>query len=308
MEMKKEPVLVIMAAGMGSRYGGLKQIDPVDEYGNIIIDFSIYDALRAGFKNIVFIIKHAIENEFKAAIGDRISKIANVEYVFQELDKLPEGVSIPEGRVKPWGTTHAILCAKDVIGSRPFAALNADDYYGPNAFKNIYDFLINDTDKNTYALMGYKILNTLTDNGHVARGVCEVDENGMLKDIHERTRIIKMGDHAAYSEDDGKTYVDIPKDATVSMNFWGFKESFLDDITVSFPANLGKGIETNPLKYEDFLPEAVRRMLSEKKASVKVLTTPDRWFGVTYSADKPDVMASIKKLKQDGVYPEKLWS
>ena len=232
----KKPVLVIMAAGMGSRYGGLKQIDPVDEQGDIIMDFSIYDAVRAGFEKVVFIIKKENETDFKEAIGNRISQHVKTAYVFQELTNLPEGFSVPEGRVKPFGTGHAVLSCIDEIDG-PFAVINADDYYGAHAFQEIYDYLTShsDDEKYRYCMVGYRLGNTLTDNGHVARGVCSADENGYLTDICERTRIEKKGDGAAYTEDDGETWVEIPMDAVVSMNMWGFSNSMLRELKDRFP-------------------------------------------------------------------------
>lgn len=306
--MNKEPVLVIMAAGMGSRYGGLKQIDPVDEQGNIIIDFSIYDAVKAGFKTIVFIIKHQIEEEFKRSIGDRIGKYVNVKYVFQELDKLPEGYSIPEGRIKPFGTGHAILCAKDSIEG-PFAVINADDYYGRHAFETIYNFLTSneDDDKYRYAMVGYELHNTLTENGHVARGVCVVDDNSELVTINERTRIEKHGEDAEYTEDDGASWVKLPKDSLVSMNMWGFTNSLMGELEKRFIKFLDEDLPKNSEKAEYFLPFVVDELLQEGKATAKVLPTPDVWHGVTYKEDKPQVMAAIKELKDSGMYPDVLW-
>ncbi len=299
--------IVVMAAGMGSRYGGLKQIDPIDEHGNLIIDFSIYDALRAGFEKIVFVIKHQIEAEFKASIGDRMSKIADVEYVYQELDKLPAGYSVPEGRVKPWGTAHAILCCKDVIDG-PFAVINSDDYYGPNAYKVLYDHMMHaeKADKYGIALVGYKLHNTLTDKGSVARGICRV-ENGKLLGIDERTQIEMDGENAKYTEDGGKTYHFLPGDSIASMNMWGYERAFIDELEARFPRFLDTTAVQNPLKSEFFLPITVDDMLRDKIASVDVLTTPDKWYGVTYAEDKPAVQAGIKSLKEKGLYPEKLW-
>ena len=249
--MKKKPVLVIMAAGMGSRYGGLKQIDPIDKDGHIIIDFSIFDAIRAGFEKIVFIIKKANEKDFKEVIGNRMEKYVQVEYVFQELCNLPEGYSVPEGRVKPFGTGHALLCCKDVIDG-PFAVINADDYYGPTAYKMIYDYLDShsDDDKYRYTMVGYVLENTLTDNGHVARGVCETDENHYLTGITERTHIEKKEDGAYYTEDDGQTWHEIPEGSTVSMNLWGFSESILKELDARFSKFLDENLEKNPLKCE----------------------------------------------------------
>ncbi len=304
----RKPTLVIMAAGMGSRYGGLKQIDKIDEQGDIIIDFSIFDAVRAGFGKVVFIIKKAIEADFKAAIGDKIAQKINVEYVFQELDKLPEGYSIPEGREKPFGTGHAVLCAKNAIEGN-FAVINADDFYGRGAFEKIAAFLrdVKDDDKYRYALVGYELHNTLTENGSVARGVCEVDADGFLKGINERTRIEKHGDDAEYTEDDGATWIKLPKESYVSMNMWGFTHSILDELEKRFTGFLDEKLPANPLKGEFFLPFVVDELLKEGKASAKMLPTSDVWHGVTYKEDKPLVSASIKRLKDDGEYPLNLW-
>ena len=302
-----KPTLVVMAAGMGSRYGGLKQIDPIDSHGNLIIDFSIYDAKKAGFEKVVFVIKEAIEADFKASIGDRISKYIEVEYVYQELFKLPEGYSIPEGRVKPWGTAHAILCCKDVIDG-PFAVINSDDYYGPNAYKVLYEHLVKSdkSDKYGIALVGYKLFNTLTDNGYVSRGICVV-EDGKLKKIDERTHIEMDGDNAKFTEDDGKTYTPLAGDSVASMNMWGYNRAFIDELEKRFPLFLDKTIKENPLKGEFFLPVVVDDMLADGVAEVDVLTTPDKWYGVTYAEDKPAVTAGIQSLKDDGLYPEILW-
>lgn len=303
-----KPTLVIMAAGMGSRYGGLKQIDPIDEYGHIIIDFSIYDALKAGFEKIVFIIKKEDEKLFKEVIGNRMEKIANIQYAFQDLNNIPSGFSVPENRIKPWGTGHAVLSCKGII-NEPFAVINADDYYGVNAFKMAYDYLTNlkDDTQNNYMMVGYTLENTLTDNGYVARGVCVIDENGYLKEIHERTQIEKKQDGTYYTEDEGNTWNKIPEGSTVSMNMWGFSKNIIDELYERFETFLNQNLEKNPLKCEYFLPFVVDEMISEKKANVKILKSLDKWYGVTYRGDKEVVMQAIKKLKENGVYPEKLW-
>lgn len=306
--MSEKPVLVIMAAGMGSRYGGLKQIDPVDDRGNLIIDFSIFDAVEAGFEKVIFIIKKAIEEDFKEHIGNRMSKHIQVEYVYQELDHIPAGYEVPEGRVKPWGTGHAILSCKSLIDT-PFAVINADDYYGKTAFKAIYDQLAaaKDDDKYQYAMVGYQLYNTLTENGHVARGVCRTDDAGHLIDIHERTRIEKHGEIAEFSEDDGATWTELPEDTIVSMNMWGFTKSILPELDARFGAFLEKNLPVNPLKCEYFLPFVVDELLKEGKAEVMVLKSVDRWYGVTYKEDKEMVVKAIQGLKNQGLYPEKLW-
>lgn len=307
--MNKKPVLVIMAAGMGSRYGGLKQIDPVNDEGDIIIDFSIFDAVRAGFEKIVFVIKKEIEKEFKEVIGSRIEKNVEVEYVYQQLYKLPDGFSVPEGRIKPWGTGHAVLCCSDVIDG-PFAVINADDYYGVEAFKEIYDYLssFSDDEKYRFAMVGYLVENTLTDFGYVSRGVCTVDKDQMLVDIHERTHIEKRDGGAAYTEDDGKTWHKIPEGSTVSMNMWGFSEGFMNELKERFVPFLEETIVNNPLKGEYFLPFVVDALVKEGKATVKVLKSQDRWYGVTYKEDKAVITKAIGDMKKEGKYPEKLWS
>ena len=303
-----KPVLVIMAAGMGSRYGGLKQIDPVDEQGNKIIDFSIYDAIRAGFKKVIFVIKKENEQDFKSCIGDVVKGHIEVEYAFQELSDIPAGQSIPEGRVKPWGTAHAVLSARKLIDG-PFAVINADDFYGREAFGVIYDYLANnnDDDKYRYAMVGYELRNTLTENGYVSRGICSVDSDGYLKDIVERTHIEKRGEGAVYTEDDGLSYSDIPADSIVSMNMWGFSGSFMDEAARNFEVFFRDTVPGNQLKAECYLPGVVDGLLKADKATVKVLRSKDKWFGVTYKEDKPFVMQSIKALKDKGEYPDRLW-
>lgn len=302
------PVLVIMAAGMGSRYGGLKQIDPVDKEGNLIIDFSIYDAIKAGFRKIIFIIKKEIEADFKKMIGDRIARQIEVEYVYQELNQLPKGYVVPEGREKPWGTGHAILCCKEKLNG-PFAVINADDYYGAQAFAMIYQMLVHmpEEEKYSYGMVGYSLENTLTENGHVARGVCYENENGMLLKIQERTRIEWRGKEAAYTEDDGNTWVVLLKDSTVSMNLWGFGSSILSELEENFIDFLENEVPGNPKKSEYFLPFVVDKLIADKKASVQVLTSMDKWYGVTYKEDKETVEKAIESFKVQGIYPKDLW-
>ena len=307
----QKPTLVILAAGMGSRYGGLKQIDPIDEQGHKIIDFSIYDAIRSGFGKVVFIIKKENEEDFRNLIGNAVSKFVPVEYVFQELSNIPADAVIPEGRVKPWGTAHAILCCRDVV-NEPFAVINSDDYYGVSAFKTISDFLTSvESGKGRlhFCMVGYELKNTLTDNGSVARGCCKMDKDGYLETIDERTKIIKTDDEmgAAYSEDDGASFIPISGDTLVSMNMWGFTPEIFGELDKSINTFFKETLNTNPLKAECFIPMEVGRMVNEDIASVKVLSSKDKWFGVTYKEDKPFVMSSIKELKDNGVYPERLW-
>lgn len=306
--MAVKPVLVIMAAGMGSRYGGLKQIDPIDPYGNIIIDFSIYDAVEAGFEKIVCIIKKEMEEDFKECIGSRISKYIEIEYAYQELDTLPEGFTVPKERTKPWGTGHAILNCRDKVNG-PFAVINADDYYGKMAFHMIYQELIHlaDDEKYNYTMVGYELYKTLTDYGHVARGVCTIDEKGYLVDIKERTKIEKRKDLAYFTEDGGKTYTQLSEDTVVSMNMWGFTPSIFEELYLGFTEFLKKELISNPLSCEYFLPSVVGSLLEDREASVKVLNSGENWYGVTYKEDKKMVEDAIRKMKAKGIYPEKLW-
>lgn len=301
------PVLVIMAAGMGSRYGGLKQIDPVDDKGHIIMDFSIYDARRAGFEKVIFIIKKENEDSFREAVGDRVSKYMEVVYAYQEIENIPHGYKVPEGRVKPWGTAHAVYSCKDLIDG-PFAVINADDYYGREAFELIYDYLSTheDDDKYRYTMVGYQLGNTVTDNGHVSRGVCDMNEKGELVSIHERTRIEKHDGGIAYTEDNGETWVQVPADTIVSMNMWGFTNSILGEIEAGFHAFLDEGLKSNPMKCEYYLPSVVSGLLEADRAAVSVLASADKWYGVTYKEDKPVVVAAIQKMKKEGLYPDGL--
>ena len=303
----QKPALVVMAAGMGSRYGGLKQIDPIGRHGEIIMDYSLFDALEAGFEKVVFIINRRIEQDFYDVIGKRAEKHMEVRYVFQQPDAmLPAGFSVPEERVKPWGTAHAILCCKDAV-NEPFAAINADDYYGKRAFTVLYDYLKNAKDgaKFDFSMVGYHAANTLTEHGSVARGVCEVDANGELVNIVERLKIFKTPEGPAYTEDDGQTFVHFPADNLVSMNFFGFTPSIFDALEQRFPAFLTEALEKNPLKGEFLIPQEVGRLLQAGKASVRVLSSPDRWYGVTYREDKPEVMQALNSLTDAGAYPDK---
>ena len=305
--MAKKPVLVVMAAGMGSRYGGLKQIDPVGSQGEAILDYSVYDAHQAGFDTVVIIIKEAIKRDFMETVGARLAKApVEIRYAYQELDKLPEGYAVPEGRTKPWGTGHAVLSAAEAIDGAPFAVINADDYYGKEAFKVIYDQLSSGTDPNGYCMVGYELCKTVTENGSVARGVCSTDENGYLTVVTERTRIEQYEGGIHYTED-GENWVDLADDTIVSMNMWGFMPSFLDEVKARFSAFLDKALAENPLKGEYFLPSPVAQLIGEKKASVKVLTSPDKWYGVTYAADKPVIVAALKEKTDAGLYPYSLW-
>lgn len=302
-----KPTLVIMAAGMGSRYGGLKQIDPVGDHGEIILDFSLYDAMMAGFEKVIFIIKKENEKDFREIIDGRAGKHLQVEYAFQELSDLPEGYRVPKGREKPWGTCHAVLSARELIHG-PFAVINADDYYGPGAFSTIYDFLETaaDKDKYDYAMVGYELSKTLTENGHVSRGVCQVADDGSLESVTERTKIMWRGSDVAYTDDD-EVWTALPKDATVSMNFWGFTESMVREMQAGFPLFLDKAMTENPLKGEYFLPNVVSQLIDNGKARVRVLKSRDQWYGVTYKEDKDSVVSALQAMKDKGLYPEILW-
>lgn len=304
--MMNKPVLVVLAAGMGSRYGGLKQIDALGGNGEAILDYSIYDAYQAGFRTAVILIKEAIREDFMATVGKRLaSSPMEIRYAYQELNKLPAGYSVPEGRVKPFGTGHAIICAGEEVGNAPFVVINADDFYGRTAFQKMYEFLSAATDPFDYCMVGYELGKTVTDNGSVARGVCSTDARGNLTTITERTRIEKYPGGIHFTED-GETWTDLPADTTVSMNFMGFMPSFLEEAKALFPKALDEILAKNPLKGEYFLPAIVQQMLTEGRATMKVLTSPDKWYGVTYAADKPVVVAALKKMTEDGIYPEKL--
>ena len=300
----KKPSLVIMAAGLGSRYGGSKQIDPVDEQGHILMDFSLFDARRAGFEKVVFVIRKEHEEVFHEMIGKRIASQMEAVYAFQDLHDIPSPFTLPEGREKPWGTGHAVLSAAGQI-DEPFAVINADDYYGPEAFSLIYDYLTGhqDDEKYRFAMVGYRLGNTLSETGHVARGVCEVDENGSLVKITERTRIIRTEEGAAWSEDDGQSWHAIDPASPVSMNLWGFSKGFMQELKAGFPVFLQENLPVNPMKCEYYLPAAVDRLLQEQRAVVQVLSTKEKWFGMTYKEDREQVIRMIAQSKEQGLYP-----
>lgn len=298
-----KPTLVVMAAGMGSRFGGLKQIMAVDDRDHPILDFSLFDAHRAGFRRVVFIIKHEIEETFRAAVGQRMEKYFDVNYVFQELDVLPQGFAVPEGRTKPWGTGHAVACCRGVVDG-PFAVINADDFYGEEAFRRIYEFLAAEHPANRHAMVGYRLRNTVTENGYVSRGICAV-ENGLLADVTERTHIEPRGSAAVYTEDGAEH--PLTGDETVSMNFWGFSPQILDELWARFPVFLRERLDRDPLKCEYYLPAVANAVVQEKLGTVAVLECGEVWHGVTYREDLQSVKDAIAQLKRDGRYPEDLW-
>ena len=307
-----------MAAGMGSRYGGLKQIDPVSDKGEIILDFSLYDAMMAGFEDVIFVIKEENEADFRALIDEKAGKRMNVNYAFQKLEDIPEGYKVPEGREKPWGTCHAVMSARHLVNG-PFAVINADDYYGPGAFQSMYDFLEKSAEEAAkeeaagtkpaqyeFCMIGYELKNTITENGHVSRGVCDVTDGGYLKDIVERTKIMRRDGGIRYTED-GESWVTLPEDTVVSMNFWGFSKDMMTEMVARFPEFLDEAMKTNPLKGEYFLPGVVDTLLKEEKARVRVLRSRDKWYGVTYKEDKQTVVDALQAMKDKGLYPDVLW-
>lgn len=298
-----KPTLVVLAAGMGSRFGGLKQMTPVDTQGNSILHYSIYDALTAGFGKVVFIIKRAIADDFKK-ITAGVERHIDVAYVNQEVDMLPAGFSVPEGRVKPWGTGHAVLCAKDAIDG-PFTVINADDFYGRGAFTAIAEFLTQPHDACESAMVGYRLRNAMTENGHVARGVCTM-ENGYLTGVTERTHIEKRGENAAYTED-GEHFVPLSGDTVVSMNFWGFGTQILDELETRFPKFLEENLPKNPQKCEFYLPTVANAQIQEGLGRIRVLPSAETWYGVTYREDLPMVQAAIARMHREGRYPEVLF-
>ena len=299
-----KPVLLVMAAGLGSRYGGLKQLDKIGPNGEIILELSSYDAIKAGFEKIIFILRTEIVEDFKELIGNKLSQFAEIEYVIQDMNNIPEGFNIPTGRVKPWGTGHAILCAKDIVKS-PFLVINADDYYGQESFKLMYDYLSTNTEENHHAMVGYKLKNTLSENGHVARGICTV-EDGELKEIVERTKIIKIGESAFYTEDE-KEWIELDYNSIVSMNMWGFMNSIFEITEEGFKNFLQNNLNNNPLKAEYFIPLVVSDLINSGKGKVKVINSKDKWYGVTYQEDKALVKEAIKKMIDEGKYKKNLW-
>jgi len=303
-----KPVLIVMAAGMGSRYGGLKQLDPIGPGGELIIDYSLYDAWRAGFETAICVIKKENYEDFKAIMDRGAAKKMNIIYAFQEMADIPEGCYIPEGRVKPWGTSHAILATRKYIDS-PFAVVNADDYYGPNGFKVIFDYLSNaeDTDKINCCMVNYYIENTLTENGFVSRGICEEGEDGYLKNIEERLRIEKHGEKIEYTLDEGKTWIEIAKGTPASMNLFGFTATMIKALEKRFEPELKKIYETNPLKGEYLLPRTVGEMIQDGEATCKMLISGDKWYGVTYKEDRPGIVAAMKEKTAAGIYKENIW-
>lgn len=304
----KKPTLMIMAAGMGSRYGGSKQVDKMTDAGEIILDFSLYDAMMAGFNKVIFIIREEHRDVFRELVDERAGRFMEVEYAYQKLDDIPDGYDIPEGREKPWGTSHAVLAARDLIDG-PFVVINADDYYGPGAFASLYEYLMEheDGEKYEFCMAGYKLENTVTENGHVARGVCELDDEGYLKQVTERTKIEMRPEGIAFTEDDGANWTVLPEGTVVSMNFWGFSAAMMKELEAGLPEFLDKALAENPLKGEYLLPHTADKLIKSGKARIKVLTSPDKWCGVTYKEDKEDVKNTLEALKDKGVYPEKLW-
>lgn len=301
----EKPVLLVLAAGMGSRYGGLKQIDPVGGHGQSILDYSVYDARRAGFETVIFLIKRELEADFRRTVGERTGKRMEVRYAFQQLDDLPAGCTVPEGRVKPWGTAQAVLAARDQLRG-PFAVINADDYYGPGAFAAMYRFLsAGDRGPVRHGMLGYLLGNTVSEYGSVSRGVCRVGPGGLLEEIVERRKLEKDGDGARFSPDGGETWERLPGETVVSMNFWGFRPSILEEIREQFPGLLAA--MEDPARDEVCLPDVIAPLIREGKAQVEVLPCREKWYGVTYREDKPSVEAAIRVKTAMGLYPEDLW-
>lgn len=301
----KEPILVVMAAGIGSRFGGLKQMTPFGMHGESLIDYSLYDALQVGFKRVIFIVNNRIHEDFRSLVGSHVENRMEVQYVMQELDMLPDGLTVPPERVKPWGTAHAILCCKDVIDA-PFCAINGDDLYGRDALRQLYNYLVEPREPGQYAMVGFSLANTLSENGYVSRGSCQVSDNGYLDSIVELTHIIPTMDGPLYTTD-GEVYRKLLIDSPVSMNIWGLQPDFLKHVAEKFPVFYQEAMRTNPLKAEMYLPNVIGDLLKEGTVSVRVLHSSDRWLGVTNASDRPGVEAALKELTEDGIYPEGLW-
>jgi len=305
--MARKPILVVMAAGMGSRYGGLKQIDPVGSHGEALLDYSLYDAWQAGFETAVIIIKEAIRADFMELVAPRLEKCPlEIRYAYQEMDKIPEGFGIPAGRTKPWGTTHAVLCAKEAIGDNPFVVLNADDFYGRTAFRTAYNWLSNNDKPHGYCMVGYEVGRTVSDSGAVTRGICEFDRYGYLSKIVECKQIEKYEGDIRVPDLKGG-WVIIPPEHPVSMNMWGFQPDFLEYVEERFPHFLKNVMPSDPMKAEFLLPTTVGHMVDAGRCTVKMLTSPDNWYGVTYAADKPKVVEALRALTEAGRYPDGLW-
>ena len=306
--MTKEPTLVIMAAGMGSRYGGLKQVDTITDTDEIIVDFSLYDAMLAGFDRAIFIIREEHRDLFREVIDERAGRFMKIEYAYQKIDDIPQGVAVPEDRKKPWGTAHAVLSCRDMIDG-PFAVINADDYYGPDGFAAIYEYLTTheDGEKQEYCMVGYKLENTVTENGTVSRGVCTIDENGNLADVTERTKIKEVDGRISYTEDEGETWIPLPVGTIVSMNFWGFTAGMMNELKDGMDEFFETKFISDPVKSECYLPAVADNLIKTGKANVKVLNSSDAWYGITYPEDKEDVKNALESMKDKGLYPPKLW-
>ena len=302
-----KPTLLILAAGMGSRYGSLKQMDGIGPNREAILDYSVYDAIRAGFGKVVFVIRHSFGDEFKEVFSkERFGGKIDVDYVFQELEYLPEGYSVPEGRQKPWGTNHALMMGADVI-KEPFAVINADDFYGAEAYKTMYDFLSKaGNTRNQYCMVGYRLKNTMSDFGSVSRGVCEANAEGNLVSIVERTEIVKDGDNAKFRDEKGEMQP-ISGETIVSMNMFGFTPDYFQYSKDRFKAFLDKAITSGNLKAEYLIPTVVNELINENKITLKVLSSDAKWFGVTYKEDRPIVVEKLEKLFAEGKYPRNLW-
>ncbi len=300
----RKPIVVVMAAGMGSRFGGLKQLEPIGQQGEVILDYSIYDAKRAGFETVVFVINHRIEKEFKEKVGNRLSDFINVRYAYQEVDKVPEWIQIPKGRVKPWGTAHCVVVSKEVI-DQPFAIINADDFYGKDAFKVMYDYLSTLEEDGQYAMVSYPLKNTVSEFGSVSRGVCQVNDKHQLEDIVEIAEIYKRDNRVEFKQND--EFVSLDPNTSVSMNFWGFHEGFVNRVENYFEKEIVKVLESNPEKGEVYLPSVVKELIKQQAATVTVLQSDSQWYGITYQEDKPFVVDSLNKMIEKGEYSNPLW-